>query len=1223
LAQVARVCVVSADPFSAGCFSMTSFIPTRILLRLWMLATMLAAIGANGRPVPKARSSIAGGQKHSNHRVIVRYAGASAGQPTVRADIQNRVERLQAQPNVIRAQPLPQLGMAVVSLDSADAGEQLVETLQRDASVELAVPDTWVSAFDLFGAKDQGFSGTVEHHRALRAIEQALPAQCSAHPACRMRRLVGDCCPAGDGMILSCCSSRSLDLISLQTHHGTYITAGQNGTVSQIAGTPSDQEKFEIFMHGDGTISLRSHYGKYVTASKEGIVRADREQALDWEKFKKLENEDGTISLESFFGKYFAVDGSGVIVAKRVNASLGDRFRIQLQVGPDQRLADDPALPKLWGLHSLGGFDIDALEAWKIWTGEVGKGITVAVIDTGIDYTHEDLREQMWMNPYEIPGNGVDDDENGYIDDIHGADFANEDGDPMDDQMHGTHCAGTIAGIGNNDIGVSGVAWRGVRLMALKFLTSTGSGRTSDAIRAIDYAVAHGAKIASNSWGGGGSSSALRVAIEHAEAAGMLFTAAAGNEAANNDEVANYPANYDIANVISVASTTSIGKLSEFSCYGSSTVHVAAPGSGIYSTIPHNKYATHSGTSMAAPYVSGLAALVWMYRPQLSMHQVREIIIGSVRKLPALEGKVITGGLINAKNALEAAWAFEPPRPPANAPQAIAFEDTDPRIGVFGGVITITAAANQSDVEYYRVYMVSGAGFQLEAVGDPIPVTGEQELILEFNTSFVSSEYAKALVAVSGRSLGEMPARLRGIAPHTDLVDYGLPVAGPKAASWSGDKDPREGFVKGSIFVDRAGDETSITEYNVYWHAATGIRGPKVGSIPGIDFMEPTCSGLSCALIDRSKTVDGEYVFERGAYGDNEQATISLSGPGRVEVTAFETELYYDSLTVAGVELSGNMTEFVPGSVELPEGDVVIEWSSDEFETASGWSFQLRQDGATAELDVDATEILGSGFEVVPAYGANELTSRAIVVDITDSTSTSASTALPGNKRRLTASQASQYKRSDTTSHQSVEEFPPIETPEPKQQSERWLHRPMPNSEGRVLWVEHRAVQLSEVAARPGRVRGSFTVSGLDEAAATQPAVRSAFARSLAAQLPSIEDGRMQLVRILSVRSGMVKIEFEVELSANSQVADLDRIEAELLLLRTGQRAAARFDAALTAGLAASGLAMLTQIDSWHAVVGSPQQLSPKMLASTLVPAGEVQVGGSFRLRRSSQSNFV
>jgi len=1172
-------------------------------------------------------------QRHSDHRVIVRYSSTLTGESAA-AEIEKQVHKLESQPNVVRAQSLPRLGMAVVSMASAEAGEQLMADLQHDSSVELAVPDTWVSAFDLFADSSNPPDVAADAHRALRA-ERALPAQCSAHPACRMRGLVGDCCPAKDGMMLSCCSSQGKQLFALQTYHGTYVSAGPDGEVSQAVGTLQDSEHFEMIFHADGNVSLRNDYGKYLRSDEQGFVRADSTDLTDSEKFEIVKNENGTVSFKSYFGKYLAAEDGGSIVANRVNASLWEQFSMQQLAAPGQRLPNDPAFSKLWGMHSYHGFDIDAPEAWQVWTGEIGKGITVAVIDTGIDYNHEDLSEQMWVNPMEIPGNGVDDDGNGYIDDVHGADFANEDGDPMDDQMHGTHCAGTIAGIGNNAVGVSGVAWRGVRLMALKFLTSTGSGRTSDAIRAIDYAVAHGARIASNSWGGGGSSSALRTAIERAEGAGMLFTAAAGNEASNNDEVPSFPANYDISNVISVASTTYLGEMSSFSCYGNSTVHVAAPGSGIYSTVPNNGYETLSGTSMATPHVSGLAALVWMYRPQLSMHQVRDIIIGSVRTLPALDGKVITGGLINAKDALEAAWAFDPPNPPAHAPQAIDFEDTDPRIGAYGGVVTITAAANESDIEYYRVYMVSGAGFQLEALGEPIPATGAPQLTLELNGSFVPPEYARALVAVSGRASGEMPARLKGLAPHVDLADYGMPEFGPKSASWSGDADAQAGFINGSILVGRAADEASITTYNIYWRTETGVRGPLVGSIAAIDFLEPVCSGPSCGLINMSMADDGAYVFEHRPYGDMEDAEIEASGPGNVELTYFDTEDYYDKLTVADMELSGNYTGSLPYTMQLGDGRSSIVWTSDESIPGNGWSFQIRQEGSMAELKVEATKVLGSGFEVVPAYGKNELVSDAIVVEIFGEKGKSQSKGAQGGKRRLSASQPSQSGRNRAPAQKK----PPLTSAQAKQQKEPWLRQLdlTSRNSARVVWSADQVEQLSDVAAHHGRVRSSFTVAGLAEQACTLPATRVAYTQALARQLPGVEESGVRLVRVLvppleelkdtapQERMGTVIVEFEIEPSAGAHITDLDRIESKLILLSTSHRAADEFGVALAVALKASGLPppLHSHASSSGVVFAAPQQLSPKMLAAALPPDAVTEHPGNRRLRGSASPQYI
>ena len=176
--------------------------------------------------------------------------------------------------------------------------------------------------------------------------------------------------------------------------------------------------------------------------------------------------------------------------------------------------------------------DIDAPEAWDIGTGSTD--VVVAVIDTGVDYTHPDLAANMWVNPGEIPDNGIDDDGNGYDDDVYGYDFCNYDGDPFDDHYHGTHCAGTIGAIGNNSEGVAGVNWR-VKIMALKFLDATGSGWTDDAINCVEYSIQMGAKLSSNSWGGGGFDQALKDAIDAAGQAGMLFVAAAGNGGSDND----------------------------------------------------------------------------------------------------------------------------------------------------------------------------------------------------------------------------------------------------------------------------------------------------------------------------------------------------------------------------------------------------------------------------------------------------------------------------------------------------------------------------------------------------------------------------------------------------------------------------------------------------------------------------------------------------------------
>ncbi|MCA9169466.1 MAG: S8 family serine peptidase, partial [Planctomycetales bacterium] len=238
-----------------------------------------------------------------------------------------------------------------------------------------------------------------------------------------------------------------------------------------------------------------------------------------------------------------------------------------------------------------------------------------------------------------------------FIDDIHGYDFVNEDGDPMDDNDHGTHVAGTIGAVANNGIGVAGVNWN-VKLMALKFLDAAGSGFTSDAIRALNYAVAMGAQVSNNSWGGGGFSSSLYNAISNASAANHIFVAAAGNDAADNDAVPSYPANYDLPNVISVAATDRNDQLASFSNFGATTVDLAAPGVSILSTTPGNTYSSFSGTSMATPHVAGAISLVREMHPAWSNTQVINQILESVDIVPSLSGKVATGGRLNLGTAM-------------------------------------------------------------------------------------------------------------------------------------------------------------------------------------------------------------------------------------------------------------------------------------------------------------------------------------------------------------------------------------------------------------------------------------------------------------------------------------------------------------------------------------------------------------------------------------------
>jgi thermitase len=340
-------------------------------------------------------------------------------------------------------------------------------------------------------------------------------------------------------------------------------------------------------------------------------------------------------------------------------------------------LPNDTELGRLWGMINTGqsvegdggailgrpGIDIDAKKAWEIETGS--KEVVVAVIDTGVNYLNPDLEANIYTNEAEKNGQaGVDDDKNGCVDDVHGCDFANGDSDPMDVYGHGTHCGGTIGGVGNNNQGIVGVAWN-VRLLPVRFLGDDGGGTLANAIKSIDYATAMKVTIMSNSWGGGGFSQALMDSIIRAKDAGILFIAAAGNSANDNDSQPEYPAGYLVDNVMAVAAIDPTGALADFSNFGKSTVHIAAPGVNVLSYTMRG-LESWSGTSMATPHVAGVAALVYSQDMTQSYLTVKNRLLSSARPLGTLRGKVATNGIVNAYYALTNAVAPADPLDPFN-----------------------------------------------------------------------------------------------------------------------------------------------------------------------------------------------------------------------------------------------------------------------------------------------------------------------------------------------------------------------------------------------------------------------------------------------------------------------------------------------------------------------------------------------------------------------------
>jgi len=306
---------------------------------------------------------------------------------------------------------------------------------------------------------------------------------------------------------------------------------------------------------------------------------------------------------------------------------------------------NDPLYNMQWALNQTSDCDIDAPEAWDTETGN--PDVVIAVIDTGVDYNHPDLSENIWTNNDEIPNNGIDDDNNGYIDDTKGWDFANNDNDPIDDNSHGTHCSGIISAVGNNNIGITGICWN-CKIMPIKFLGSHGGGSLEDGANAIIYAADNGVDIISMSWGGLGESQILKDALDYAYSKNVVLVAAAGNNNLDLDHTPYHftPAGYK--NVISVAATDENDEIAGFSNYGRQ-IDIAAPGVNILSTIPTyiTNYSNKSGTSMACPYAAGLAGLILSINPNLNPSMVKTIIQSSTDELNPSD-KFIGFGRINA-----------------------------------------------------------------------------------------------------------------------------------------------------------------------------------------------------------------------------------------------------------------------------------------------------------------------------------------------------------------------------------------------------------------------------------------------------------------------------------------------------------------------------------------------------------------------------------------------
>jgi subtilisin family serine protease len=455
-------------------------------------------------------------------------------------------------------------------------------------------------------------------------------------------------------------------------------------------------------------------------------------------------------------GLYEVRLAAGVNVATAVAAYQASPAVVYAE--PDYRIRprqvpDDEGFSEgfLWGLYNTGqsggatGADIHAPQAWDVTTGS--QDVVVAVLDTGADVTHPDLAANVWTNPGEIPGNGIDDDHNGFVDDVHGYDFVHNSGDPADDAGHGTHVAGVIGAVGNNGRGVAGVSWH-VRIMDLKIMDASGSSSMSDAIRALNYAVAMGARVSNNSWSGWDHDPAFYDALRNGRDHGHLFVAAAGNDNRDNDLSPGSVECDRLDNVISVAATDAHDAMASFSNWGATSVDLAAPGVAIMSTLPGGQYGTESGTSMAAPYVTGAAALLWAADPSLTAAEVKQRLLGGVDPVGQVAGNAAkptrTNGRLNVANSLRTDLSWDAIVAPAG-----------------------TVSEGQ-DFTVSREYRVSGSAagpdFTIAYYGSRDPVFGNADDVL-LGTETIRAAADK----VVGRHAATSPV-LRGVPAGTAYV---------------------------------------------------------------------------------------------------------------------------------------------------------------------------------------------------------------------------------------------------------------------------------------------------------------------------------------------------------------------------------------------------------------------------------------------------------------------
>jgi hypothetical protein len=603
-----------------------------------------------------------------------------------------------------------------------------------------------------------------------------------------------------------------------------------------------------------------------------------------------------------------------------------------LSVADHGSVPDDPSFHELWGLDNFGqpvngfpgtaGADIDATGAWDVTTGD--PTLVVGVVDTGVDYTHPDLIPNVWTNPGEncsgCRSDRIDNDGNGYVDDFRGWDFLNDDNDPYDDHGHGTHVAGTIGAAGDNGVGVVGVNWS-IKLMPLKFLGADGSGTTADAIRAVLYAANLGALATNNSYGGDGFSQAFADAIAYADERGSLFVAAAGNSLANNDATPSYPASFSLPNVITVAATDSSDRRAWFSNYGRVSVDLGAPGDNIYSTLPGSGYDYLSGTSMAAPHVSGAAALAKAALPGASDLGIKALLLGTVDPLTSLQDSTATGGRLDIGAAVHC----------VASPQAWIESPAPSFVAVLGQPLQVTAIA--------------------AACGDPAGVT--------VNASANGVPFAM-VDRGDGLYSGTVTPTAEG--PFTVVVSAG---AGGVVNTRS---------VTGSVptTIVAGGDPVTVTTTNPNENALlafAGSAGQRVSlKLTGVTIGTSTCCGAKVSITspDGTTLVVPAYVGTSGGFLDAK--TLPASGTYAILLDPQGTASGSATLTLYDVPPDAGGT-IVPGGAAVTTSTSVPGQNARlTFAGSAGQAITLQVSGLTVPLAKVSVAKPDGTYVIVPTY---------------------------------------------------------------------------------------------------------------------------------------------------------------------------------------------------------------------------------------------------------------